>query len=64
MEKKKALSKILDERPGPERTALLLAEAAQKLSENLDALMALKDVGENARRKRVDEGTKDVARNG
>lgn len=40
-----ALRRLLDERPGPQVTAMLIAIAAQALSENLDALHALEAIG-------------------
>lgn len=40
-----ALRRLLDERPGTQATAMLIAKAAQALSENLDALHALDAIG-------------------
>lgn len=39
-----ALRRIVDERPGPQLTALLLSKAALALAENLDALQELERI--------------------
>lgn len=42
---REALRRLLDERPGPQATAMLIAKAAQALGENLDAVHALEKIG-------------------
>lgn len=44
-----ALGRILEERPGPERMALLIALVAQGLSENLEAIQKLEEIGRGAK---------------
>jgi hypothetical protein len=39
------LRRILDEKPGPQTMAMLLARAATALGENLDALVTLQEIG-------------------
>jgi hypothetical protein len=43
-----ALQRILDERPGPQLTALYITEAALALGENLEALQSLQLIDEQA----------------
>lgn len=42
-----ALRRLLDEKPGPQAMAMLIARAAQALGENLDALRELEQIGRN-----------------
>jgi hypothetical protein len=42
-----ALRRLLEERPGPQATAMLIAKVAQALSEILDALREIEQIGRN-----------------
>jgi hypothetical protein len=44
---REALRRIVDERPGPQTLALLIAKAATALAENLEALREIEQVGVN-----------------
>ncbi len=45
---REALRRIIEEQPGPQTMALLIARTANALGDNLDALRELEQIGENA----------------
>lgn len=44
---REALRRLIDEKPGPQTMAMLIAKAAQALGENLDALHEIEAIGRN-----------------